>query len=159
MQKKLDNSLLKRFARPVRSSSSDARLTVNIESGVTGQKLTDVELAYFAGYLDGEGCFMYKNSPEVDVSNTYPHTLMLFKESFNGAVGLKSRGEGRTRTAYRYRVSGSNAIRLCKAVLPFLKEKKLQAKTLIEMFELPRSSETFRVLMQELSDLKRINYE
>jgi hypothetical protein len=159
MQNKLDNSLLKRFARPVRSSSSDARLTVNIESGVTGQKLTDPELAYFAGYLDGEGCFMYGNSPEVDISNTYPHTLMEFKAAFNGAVALKSRGEGRTRTSYRYRVSGSNAIRLCKAVLPYLKEKKSQAETLITMFELPRGSESFRVLMQELTRLKRINYE
>jgi hypothetical protein len=84
---------------------------------------------------------------------------MLFKDSFNGAVGLKARGEGRTRTSYRYRVSGSNAIRLCRAVLPFLREKKLQAEALITMFDLPRGSESFRVLSQELSDLKRINYE
>jgi hypothetical protein len=132
---------------------------VNIESGITGPKPTETELAYFAGYLDGEGCFIYGNSPAVEISNTYPHTLVLFKGAFNGAVSLKARGEGRTRTSYRYRVNGSNAIRLCRAVLPFLVEKRKQAELLIKMFDTARSSETFKVMSKELTDLKRINYE
>jgi hypothetical protein len=102
---------------------------------------------------------LFDSSPRLEVSNTYPRTLMELKEFFGGAVTLKFRAEGRNRTAYRYRVSGFACVSLCKKISHLLREKRAQAELLIRLYDTPRTSETFKALVKELTDLKRINYE
>lgn len=130
-------------------------------SDETGQRRiepTREQLAYIAGYVDGEGCIYYDHSPRIDISNTYPDTLMWIKSIFHGTVGLKSVACGPHRTSYRYRASGENALRICKLLLPFLREKQKQACILIQIVGTPLNSESRKALISELKELKRIDY-
>lgn len=129
----------------------------------TGQRRiepTQYDLAYLAGYLDGEGCFLFQErTAVVTISNTYPHVLHWIKSMFHGTISLKHSMNGRTRAAYSWRVYGSNAERICKMVMPYLKEKKRQAELVLQAREASANSESRKAAMEELKRLKRINYE
>jgi hypothetical protein len=117
-------------------------------------------LAYLAGYLDGEGCFMFQErTAAVCVSTTYPHILHWIKSLFYGTVALKNQMNGRNRAAYSWRVYGSNAERVCRMVLPYLKEKKRQAELVLQARQATANSELRKAAEEELKALKRINYE
>ena len=98
-------------------------------------KHTEEDLAYAAGYLDGEGCFKFTNgTPEVCVENTYVHTLEWFSEMFGGACRAKTKPENpKWRQAFAWHATGDNARNCIKAVLPYLQEKLPQAKILLEI--------------------------
>lgn len=95
----------------------------------------------------------------VCVSTTYPHILHWIKSLFHGTVSLKHPMDDKRRAAYSWRVHGSNASRLCKMILPYLKEKKRQAELVLQAREASSSSELRKAAEEELKKLKRINYE
>ena len=117
-------------------------------------------MAYIAGYLDGEGCFTFVNTPVIEITNTYPHTLMWIKQFFGGTVSMRSntRNADKWRTTYRYKICGSNALHMCRSVSPYIQEKKLQVEAVLAMSKLPKQSEARKQLQKELSSLKVINY-
>lgn len=117
-------------------------------------------MAYIAGYLDGEGCFTFVNTPVIEITNTYPHTLMWIKQFFGGTVSMRSntRNSDKWRTTYRYKICGSNALHMCRSVSPYIQEKKLQVEAVLAMSKLPKQSEARKQLQKELSSLKVINY-
>ena len=88
-------------------------------------KHTEEDLAYAAGFLDGEGCFKFTNgTPEVCIENTYVYTLVWFTEMFGGTCRVKTKPENpKWRQAYAWAATGDNARNCINAVLPYLQEK------------------------------------
>ena len=130
---------------------------------VTGQRRiepTEAQVAYIAGYLDGEGCFTFVDTPVIEITNTYPHTLMWIKQFFGGTVSMRSsnRTSDKWRTTYRYKVCGANALHMCRSVTSYIQEKRLQLEAVLAMSKLPKQSEARKQLQKELSLLKVINY-
>jgi hypothetical protein len=91
-----------------------------------------VDLAYAAGFFDGEGCAMIRNgkgtSIRLDVSiaqNTMP-VLEMLKGFFGGNVyGTKSTGGFKpNKQCFQLRLNGDNAARFLVAVFPYLVVKK-----------------------------------
>lgn len=116
-----------------------------------------IELAYLAGWLDGEGCFLYGTTPRVSASNTYPPVLVRLSEVFGGAVS-KTKPSRYTahRTCWQWSVTGPNALRLVEALLPYLREKRDQASLLPRIRELKKGDRG--PLLQELRDLKHMDH-
>ena len=116
------------------------------------------DLAYAAGFLDGEGCFRFSNgTAHVRIENTYPKTLEWFAELFGGNVRARKRTSTKWRQAYIWEVFGSNACRLIALVYPYLQEKQEQAIILLEVYRYPPRSAMREALMNELCALKRID--
>jgi len=129
---------------------------VNITSALAGQKHT--ELAYLAGYLDGEGCFRVANTAIVSVSNTYPWTLVILQQYFGGHIRLHTRANKVHRTCYEWAVCGSKARSCITTLIPYLWEKREQAELILEIFKYPNKSRRRKTLKRKLKAKKRINY-
>lgn len=122
----------------------------------TGPK--PIDLAYAAGYIDGEGCFRWGSSPRVSVKTTYPHILKWLQHTFGGTVSRSTIGDGTSRSAFEWNIYGKGAIAVCGLLLPYLKEKREQASILMQIMEFPPNSEARRRRIESLGKMKRIDY-
>lgn len=122
-----------------------------------GPTLTKEQLAYFAGFLDGEGSFDFLRTPRVRVTNTYLPVIKELKHTFGGSW-FKRGHRARSRVCYEWVVCGSKALNLVHQVLPYLKEKGHQARILCMFREYPPKSEQRILLLRSLSQLKRVEY-
>ncbi len=109
---------------------------------IIGQKLIDMRLnettkAYIAGYLDGEGCFRWHGySPEVGVKSCNPYPMKLISSIFGGKV-IKQKSKIKSgKSVYSLRYYGQTAIDVLNSILDYLIEKKDQAETIIQLYEL-----------------------
>jgi hypothetical protein len=110
------------------------------------------ELAYIAGYIDGEGCIRWEqHSPCISVETCSPHALKLIKRIFGGTIFSRKReGKNQTRrTTHRVRYYGDNCILVIKMIYPYLLEKKDQAEHLMDIYK----------LREKLKQAKRKNHE
>lgn len=95
---------------------------------------SEYDLAYLAGYLDGEGCFTLARAhkPVIAVENTHKPTIEWLHKTFGGSMSKKlAVRKAHHRHTYRWAVVAKNAGDLCRAVAPFLREKAPQALMLI----------------------------
>lgn len=117
-------------------------------------------MAYMAAYIDGEGCIRINNRcPAVEISNTFPNTLLMFQDLFGGRIRkMKSRFMSKNRTCWHYCVYGKKAIRLLEKLIPYLREKREQARVLLKWFSLKRGTKKSMKLRIRLKALKRIDY-
>ena len=120
----------------------------------TGLKPTD--LAYMAGFFDGEGCVL---PDAIQVDNTCPHPLELFRDTWGGKIILKKKQNGVARTQYRWVSYGETARTAARDMLPYLKEKKSQAEIFLTMLEYPKASAPREYCVRQLKFLKRIDYD
>jgi len=135
---------------------SDAHSLASTKSGPLGPTLTD--LAYTAGYLDGEGCFLWNRTPTVEVKNTYPKILQWLKSKYGGSVRLSKSSHNNSRSQYIWRVCGSEALSLCQILVPYLREKKDQASILCQIVQFKPNTEARRRRIESLRELKKIEY-
>lgn len=120
--------------------------------------LTPTELAYFAGFLDGEGCFAYYGSPRLTAVNTYLPVLKELQVAFGGTWMMRAtRKSTDHRTCYSWSVHGDTAVKTISALLPYLREKRGQAQLVLEIPQYPARSAMRTALVAELSKLKRID--
>ena len=63
-----------------------------------------------------------------------------------------------SRPYFVWRIQGKLALAACRSLLPFLREKKLQAAILLEIMDYPPKSAKRLHLVDELKRLKRIKY-
>lgn len=126
------------------------------ESVAPGSELTD---AYLAGYIDGEGCIRDGNNGSISVSitNTYLPTLKDIQAKWGGSIQDHATGPN-CRTAWMYRVQGSEAAAMLEAILPFLWEKKQQAELLLEAMHYPYNSSRRQAIRKQLAALKRVDH-
>lgn len=86
------------------------------------------DLAYAAGFLDGEGSFSIKRS-SVQATNTYKPVLDWFAEKFGGSVNSRSYS---IKPAWVWVLCGNKAADFCKEIAPYLQEKRQRALDLVE---------------------------
>ena len=96
---------------------------------------TDV-LAYTAGFFDGEGCISIAKNGAVDIriTNTAKNVLVYIQSNFGG--NITNRTQKVNKTQYTYSLYGEEGINFINLLLPYLKDKKDQALTIVEYYEL-----------------------
>lgn len=92
------------------------------------------ELAYWAGFFDGEGCVQIEHTQtrpmvyrlSVSVGQTQRAVLVAMAERFGGSVRNEPRSS-RHKPAWRWQLSGPRAALFLGAVQPYLRVKARQA--------------------------------
>jgi hypothetical protein len=96
---------------------------------------TKIQLAYMAGYLDGEGCLGWYNTPTLILETCHPGPLKFVRSFYGGEIKSRRRtGEGQSkRTIYRLCYYADNCLAILNQVTPYLIEKKEQAQSILEV--------------------------
>ncbi len=101
--------------------------------------MVDPELAYLAGFFDGEGCVTVGRgkSPGVmslfiKVGQVNPAPLERFRQRFGGAIHPLSR-YGNQRQAYQWTLSTKKAQAALEQLLPYLQVKQDEARMAIAL--------------------------
>lgn len=158
MPKKQQTARKKQSEQQVSSTTLESDSTEKLKSAITGQRLTKEWLSYVAGYLDGEGCFVYINSPTIQVASVFPYTLRLFAESFGGKVKKRRPKDALRKVYYDWRTFGDTSIDVINLILPYLHEKKQQAELMLLMRKAKKGPERDGMGAQ-LVAMKRIEYD
>jgi hypothetical protein len=103
---------------------------------VLDNNMLNTDIAYAAGFFDGEGCISISKNGAVDIriTNTAKNVLVKFQKLFGGTIG--NRAQKVNKTQYAYCVYGESAIEFIKILKPYLVEKLPQAETILEYYEL-----------------------
>jgi hypothetical protein len=99
---------------------------------------SETDLAYAAGYLDGEGCFTIGSNWRIQVccTNTCREAIQWLYDTFGGNMsGPKEGRKANWRPTYFWRASNLVAKELLPALMPYLREKKPQAELLLKMHD------------------------
>jgi hypothetical protein len=97
----------------------------------------DKDLAYFAGIIDGEGCFCLHNhgthrfGAQLQVGNTDPRLLEWIQSRFGGSVNMERRTNKAHKPVWRWIAHVDNLTELITAILPFLIVKRDQADLML----------------------------
>ena len=96
---------------------------------------TDTDLAYFAGIIDGEGCFAMHQQPvghvfalQLQIGNTSPQLMEWIRSKFGGSVNLEKRNNPRHKPVFRWLATADSLDAIVPAIIPFLVVKKAQAE-------------------------------
>lgn len=93
------------------------------------QQIQEEDLAYIAGYLDGEGCFWVSKTgkPGISCTNTHKPTIEWLQKILGGSVHKQKGRKNNHRTTYTWQIVGRIADEFCKIICIYLKEKQPQA--------------------------------
>lgn len=129
-----------------------------------GRKTITTDVAYIAGFFDGEGCIRIKKASQggnsyyiwVAITNSNKEILDSVLNMFGGSV--KQAEKTVNKVIYHYLITSSEAIDMLKVLLSFLKEKRQQADLAISFHEnkerlSPSSKEEYYLKMRELKKL------
>ncbi len=128
--------------------------------------MDNMELAYIAGFFDGEGCIyvvkMFKNAFEkgnpgyslkLEIPQRSDNSGILYyiQSKFGGNIHHK-KPTFNSNAHSRWSIHGDQAIVVLVQLLPYLKLKKLQAEVAISYSEAKNASdkEAIRIRLQEL---------
>ena len=128
-----------------------------------GKKTITNDIAYIAGFFDGEGCVRIKRANQggnsyyvwVAITNSNKEILDYVAEIFGGSV---RRAEKRVnKIIYHFLITSSEATDMLKTMVGFLKEKKEQAELAIQFHEMkeklkPEDKEAY---YKKISELKK----
>ena len=121
------------------------------------------DLAYAAGFFDGEGSVgikMHKgkrglfHTPYATVSQVRPEVLIWMRELFGGSIRFNE--QGGKNGIWALQLSARKALNMLRALLPFLKVKKQEAQLVLEAFERKTINRVAGV-PQDLQDLRQGN--
>jgi hypothetical protein len=88
---------------------------------------------WLAGYLDGEGSFLWGTGIRVAITNTHAPTLRRLARQYGGAVSQVADRTEQHRTQFQWNVYGDNAEAVVRRALPHLLEKAAQAAIVLRM--------------------------
>ena len=102
-----------------------------------GRNTITTDIAYIAGFFDGEGCIRIKQANQrgnsyylwVAITNTNRTILNYISNLFGGSVRKAERGTNKT--IYHFLITSNEASAMLKVLYCFLKEKKEQANLAI----------------------------
>lgn len=123
-------------------------------------KLDEVQLSYFAGYFDGEGCIFIGRRGErvVQIKSCYPKIVKSFNKSFGGRYYKEKRsGKSYWRDCFYFRIFGKEAVNVIKHLYPFLREKKEQARLFLKHHS-SKDAHTKAQYAVQIKSLKKVNY-
>ncbi len=116
------------------------------------------DLAYAAGFMDGEGSFVTSVGQKitVTVSNTNRPVIEWFQRQFGGSLTVSKRHRRPNhRTIYRWQAVATAADRFCKAIAGYLHEKAPQCLALIAIRQLQPPNKRRRSSIQ-IAEQKRL---
>jgi hypothetical protein len=97
------------------------------------KQLNTTELAYIAGLFDGEGCVLLQKvrggqgyGLHLEIKITYVPTLEFIRDTYGGTLIVVKKRPPR-KQAYGWYLHGKEVHNFLLAVLPYLREKKVQA--------------------------------
>lgn len=108
---------------------------------IKGRNTITTEIAYIAGFFDGEGCVRIKKANQggnsyyliAHITNTNPVILKKVQDLFGGNTRVQE--NGRNKPIYNWYITSSEANDFLKTLQPFLIEKKSQAELGIKFHE------------------------
>ena len=121
----------------------------NSSNSAQNKQISDRDLAYAAGIVDGEGCISIValrtgvRAHGVDYSLLFvvrmidPSAVFFLKEMFGGGLSVQKNKPPR-RPIYNWGLSTKPASRALKLLLPYLRVKKKQAELAIEFANYPQ---------------------
>ena len=134
--------------------------------------LTDVELAYLAGLIDGEGCLnFYRTSNKscakgytfvarLAISNCDVETLMQIREQLQiGRVVKKPQQKGNRKPAYNLCFYAREVRHLLPLVMPYLRIKRKQAELVLGFVSRQKWGGTKGGLSQEEHSLRESEHQ
>ena len=134
----------------------------------TTQAPADHDLAWAAGYLDGEGCFLinshtYKGrrvpgGPVVTVGSTQLPPLVRMHELFGGSIRLGRAKSARHKPAYYWSIHGDSQRAMLSLVEPFMVEKREQA-AMLALYPGDRDAELSEKINLWLRRAKTLGYD
>lgn len=111
--------------------------------------ITDTDLAYIAGYIDGDGCFYIGKTTNkktgrtryqaiLTISSTNKNILDVFKSKFGGSVRTSDNREiyPGQKPQYQFHIKGVKAANLAKNIQIYLTEKSYQAELFYKFIEI-----------------------
>lgn len=109
---------------------------------------------YWAGWLDGEGCFQYYGTTSISCSNSYKPNLDRLAKRFGGTVRPRKPNKLSCKPMFEWTVTGERSRKACRELIPYLVEKREQAEILTRIMEYPKKSMMRKVMNRELKGLK-----
>lgn len=112
--------------------------------------MRETEIAYLAGFFDGEGCIQInkvgtelakrynKNGRYylmVSVNQVNPAPLEILQKSYNGTIGPHAEKTSTKRKTWVWRVQGKHADKFLEDILPYLLVKKEEALVALQFRE------------------------
>jgi len=105
--------------------------------------ISEIELAWLAGFIDGEGCISIhrrflkrRATPEytivLEVSNTKRNAILFLKDLCGGCV-KSYKPEGKTKVAYKWQAKAKVAKDILEPLFPYLRLKQEQAQLALEL--------------------------
>ena len=106
-----------------------------------GRNTITTEIAYIAGFFDGEGCVRIKHANQggnsyyviAHITNTNKEMLDKVEKLFGGNTRIQEKG--RNKKVYNWYITSSEAVDFLRVLSPFLIEKLEQAKLAIYFHE------------------------
>ncbi len=98
---------------------------------------SETELAYFAGIVDGEGCFaMHKHradrfGAQLQIGNTDPLLMQWIQTHFGGSLSLEKRPNAKHQHVWRWIAASADLDLILRSLVPYLITKKRQAELFI----------------------------
>jgi hypothetical protein len=107
--------------------------------------MNETDIAYAAGFFDGEGCISIAKNGSVDVRivNTSKAVLVKLQTLLGGSI--TDRAQKVNKSQYAYSLYGEEAIEFLKILKPYLIEKLPQANTVFEYYELRNDIKPIRI--------------
>lgn len=100
------------------------------------------KLAYYAGFVDGEGCIRFNNNgtkagrsaptPQITVGNTRREVLEDLMADFGGSIRVLHVGDHRHKPAWVWSIHSSAAASFLRQIYPYLRLKRPQAELIFE---------------------------
>ena len=112
------------------------------------KKLSNVQLAWAAGIIDGEGTVSFtvrkaksyqkskRIQPIVEVEITSKEIVFLLQSWFDGFVWCRQRRKNTYSNVWLWRISSRKALNCIKNIFPYLRIKKSQAETIFKFYDL-----------------------
>lgn len=125
-------------------------------------KWDDDDLAYAAGFIDGEGCFYIDKNWKISIScsNTDKPIIEWLKRKFGGSICKNATriNKPNHRRVYSWQIVANQAALLLNAIVPYLKIKTEQALILLAIQQTKTNSRDGRRVKENIR-LERIRLE
>jgi hypothetical protein len=111
--------------------------------------MTEIEKAYVAGFVDGEGCISVCESGQnplkswnktITITNTNRAILVRIRKQLkeeepevNGQLRIHYKGDAAYKRSYRLLYQGKKSVKIISLILPYLQVKKKVAQAVIDM--------------------------
>lgn len=108
-----------------------------MREAITVNRWLETDLAYFAGLLDGEGCFSLRNqgthifSCQVNIGNTDLRLLEWVKDRFGGSINAEARKNPKHKPVWRWCSDATTLADMLPAIIPHLIAKRDRAELML----------------------------